>query len=401
MALLSCPVSDDRMKKSNRARHLLLGVAALMACGPGGAEDTAQTSSPAGRLVIIGGALKADNSAVYDAVVAGRAGDGPLCVVPTASADAQEAMSGAVRVLAGFAGDDPVTGVLLTTEDPARAQDPSVAAELAACSGFYFTGGSQSRILDVFLPAGDTTAAYRALVQRWREGAVVAGSSAGAAMMSRVMISGGSSAEAVSVGIASGPDEDGVQIRPGMGFFEPLLDQHFLARGRIGRLLVSVIREDLPDVGLGIDENTALVVDGENARVVGASGVVVVDGRAARRTGPHRASGVTVTLAGAGDVLDLRTLDVRRSDDKTAMLVEDRELEQPDDPFARWAFLHLIEGLSRSEAEGASFVVSEGTLRISKATGFAGWTAGSGTGVEGTPQGLSAGPFQVDLTGPG
>ena len=64
------------------------------------------------------------------------------------------------------------------------------------CSGFYFTGGSQSRIIDVFLHLV-TQPSYATLMKRWREGAVVAGSSAGAAMMSQTMISGGSSREAI------------------------------------------------------------------------------------------------------------------------------------------------------------------------------------------------------------
>ena len=389
------------MKKSISALCLPLAVAAFQACAPGGTEELGQAANDPGRLVIVGGALQADNAGVYDAVVSARAGDGPLCVVPTASSDAPEAMSGAIQTLTGYVGDGQVVGILITTEDPARAQDPSVVSELEGCSGFYFTGGSQSRILDVFLPAGDTTAAYRALWQRWQEGAVVAGSSAGAAMMSRLMISGGSSSEAVSYGIAAGGDEDGVQIREGMGFFEPLLDQHFLARGRIGRLLVSVIQEELPDVGLGIDENTALVVDGDSALVVGASGVVVVDGGAVVRAGPHRASEVRVSLAGAGDVLDLRTLEVRRQGAKTAVAISDASVESPEDPFSRWAFLHLVADLAASVDTEATFAVSGATLKIVEGAGFSASMTSSVNGVEDTPYGLSAGPFRVDLVGPG
>ena len=68
------------------------------------------------------------------------------------------------------------------------------------------------------------------------------------------MIAGGSSEDAVTHGVRL-PDGDGVHIREGMGFFElGMLDQHFLARGRIGRILVSALQENSPQIGLGIDE---------------------------------------------------------------------------------------------------------------------------------------------------
>ena len=378
-----------------------LAVAALQACAPGETPESGGSTRKPGRLVIVGGALQADNSAVYDAVVEARAGTGPLCVIPTASGDAPESMNGAIQTLSEYAGEGEVTGVLITTEDPTRAKDPSVAAELAACSGFYFTGGSQSRILDVFLPEGDTTVAYRALWQRWQDGAVVSGSSAGAAMMSRVMISGGTSTEAVSHGVAAGVEEAGVQLRDGMGFFEPLLDQHFLARGRIGRLLISVIRDGVPKIGFGIDENTALVVDGDAARVVGASGVVVVDGRAAVSSGTHGRAGVTVNLVGAGDMLDLRTLEIRRHGAKSRVAIHDKSVQLPQDLFSRWAFLHLVAGLAATEDTEAVFSFPGVTVTIVEGKGFSASMTDAMGGVEGTPYGLSAGPFEVDLVGSG
>jgi hypothetical protein len=257
-------------------------------------------------------------------------------------------------------------------------------------------------VLDVFLPEGDTTEAYRVLWRRWQEGAVVAGTSAGAAMMSQVMISGGSSTEAMTHGIAAGDDGDGVEIRDGMGFFPPgMLDQHFLARGRIGRLLVSVLDEATPAIGLGIDENTAMVVDGESAVVVGASGVVLVDGRMARRMGPDRGSGLRVTLAGAGDVLDLSTFEVRREGAKVPVPVTRASAELPEDPFARWAFLHLMADLASSQDPGAMFTLPDVTLQVVEEDGFSAAMTGSGGGVEGTPSGFSAGPFRVDVLGGG
>lgn len=377
---------------------LVLGVcSAFQGCGPLEGLAGHPTENDAGRLVIVGGALDVENAAVYAAVLDGRLGDGPLCVIPTASSDPAEAIEGMVANLDGYGGAGTAMGVFLPRDEPDRARDPAVADELRGCSGFYFTGGSQSRILDVFLPAGDTTAAFRALRKRWLEGAVVAGSSAGAAMMSRIMISGGSSDEAVSHGVARSEDGDGVELRPGMGFFEPILDQHFLARGRIGRLIVAVIDPGSPRVGLGIDENTALVVDGSSAEVLGASGVVMVDGRAAVATGPGRATDVQVSLAGSGDLIDLTSFAVRRDSTKRELPIETRSVVPGNDPFERWALLRLISGLAAASAAEATYELAGATLTLRKADGFSASASYPAGGIEGTPSGLSAGPFRVDL----
>jgi cyanophycinase len=387
---------------------ILTAMLFINGCTAADTPGDAPAATPApGRLVIVGGGLQADNAAVYQAVLEGRLGGGPLCVLPTAGADPMASMASATETLLGYTGPEGVKGIFLSTENPSDARSPEMAADIASCSGFYFTGGVQSRVVDVFLPEDDTTLAYQALWQRWQEGAVVAGSSAGAAMMSRVMIASGGSADAVANGVATNEDGDGVHIRGGMGFFDrAFLDQHFLARGRIGRLIVSVLVTDSLRVGLGIDENTALVVDGDTAFVAGASGVVVVDGRQVAHAGPGRGTGLKVSLAGAGDALDLRTFEVRKAGTKVPLPANGEPAVLPDDPFARWAFLHLVVDLASGLEGEAAFSIGDdslgaATLTIRKDAGFsAAMTAREG-GVEETPAGLSAGPFEVDLVARG
>jgi hypothetical protein len=106
---------------------------------------------------------------------------------------------------------------------------------------------------------------------------------------------------------------------------------------------------------------------------------------------------LTVSLAGAGDVIDLRTLEVRVRSDKRAVPIAEAFLELPEDPFARWAFLHLVAGLAGSSTREATFELSNATLRIVKDAGFSAFMVESNGGVEMTPLGLSAGPFRVDL----
>ncbi len=375
-------------------------LATALALGLGAWGCSVDFSSP-GRLVIIGGALNAENKAIYDAFVEGRDGEGPICVVPTASSDAEKAMHRAIHRITQYGGPESASGILISTETPERAWEPAIAARMDTCSGFYFTGGSQSRIIDVFLPSGDTTLAYATLMKRWREGAVVAGSSAGAAMMSQTMISGGSSREAIIDGIAEGPDADGVQLRGGMGFFTPaLIDQHFLARGRIGRLLVAVINQESPMIGFGIDENTALIVDGDSASVAGESGVVVVDGRHIDPSGSHMATGLAVNLMGAGDVIDLKSLQIKRQNTSTSLVPDGRMLQEPTDPFSRWAFLHLLLELSTSQETEMTVDTEGARLILRRGEGFTAMMTTLKGGPEGTPAGFSAGPLIVDLLPP-
>lgn len=379
-----------------------------------GAADTgAAATSTTGRLVIVGGALEDDNAEVYQAIVDARDGDGPICVVPTASGVPETSMTSAVKAFDAYVGDGGALGILLSEQNADEARDPRMAALLDGCSGYFFTGGDQARVVDTFLPGGDTTVAFRAVRRRFEEGAVVSGSSAGAAMMSGVMIASGSSAGAIEHGITygAGPDleEGGERIRRGMGFFErAILDQHFLSRGRVGRLVVATLATDSLPVGLGIDENTALVVDGDQARVVGASGAVVVDARNATRAegaedgaGAVRfGTGVRITLAGTGDAIDLTTFQVIRGAGKSVLQRTAAAFEPPADPFARWAFLHLLADLARSPASSTDFAVAGATLSLRKGDAFSA-AALEDEGVQGEPRGLSAGPFVVDLVAAG
>lgn len=388
----------------SRPTHLLFALLLTVGCrdAEGPTPEIEAPAPPTGRLVIIGGALQAENAPVYHAVLEARDGDGPVCVIPTAGGDPLSSIASMVERITGYAGEGSALGIPISTDTPELAYDSATVAQIGSCSGFYFTGGSQTRVVDVFLPQGDTTPAYRAVWDRWQEGAVLAGSSAGAAMMARVMIAGGNPATAVTHGVAMGEDDEGMSITGGMGFFTRThLDQHFLARGRIGRLLVATLATDSLQVGIGIDENTAIVVEGDSAVVIGASGVVLVDARGAARQGSLRGTGIRVNLAGAGDVVDLNTFQVRRDPAKTALAVGEASLTPPDDPLARWAFLGIVAGLASGPDSQATFQLEGATLTITEGEGFSAAATAETGGVQDAPLNFSAGPFLVDLVDSG
>lgn len=419
--MLACPA---------RCSAALLVLTLLSACGPTeGPEEADEASFEAlpGRLVIVGGSLDADNEAVYRAVLEARDGDGPLCVLPTASGDPEPSMNSAIQRFQRYVGPDvEVTGIWVTTENPEAVGRPAVVDSLAACSGYWFVGGSQSRIMEVFRPAAGDTPAYEALMRRWREGSVVSGSSAGAAMMSSRSIAGGSPEEALDYGVVRDENRDGeadgegVWVMPGMDFAPwAILGQHHLARGRWGRLVVAVLEE--PDaLGLGIDENTALVVDhgqdGLSAEVVGASSVLLVDDSGADvDVAARTARGLRLELLGAGDVLELETGAITRatvgrtapdgSIDPSAGGEPGQTLAQPTvdavaaAPFQRWAFLHLLHRMGAGETDAVTLEGGVRLLELRTGEGFTAWADLDGEPVEGagTPRALSLGPMVLDV----
>ena len=131
----------------------------------------------------------------------------------------------------------------------------------------FFTGGDQLRITSIL---GGTTL-YSSMKRKYTEGCVFVGTSAGASVMSDTMIVKGLDDES--------PKKCTLKMAPGLGLIKGvIIDQHFAQRGRVGRLLVGVAEN--PEVlGIGIDEDTSIIVNSENIlRVLGSGAVYIIDG---------------------------------------------------------------------------------------------------------------------------
>jgi len=151
----------------------------------------------------------------------------------------------------------------------------------------FFTGGDQLNITTLLggSPLGE------AINKKTLEGVIVAGTSAGAAMMSKWMIISGDSDKAPNVG--------GVEIAPGMDLFDSMIiDTHFSQRGRHGRLLAAIAH--FPQaIGVGLDERTAVFIKGNKLRIVGDGVVTIMDGSSVTINDlPYRGEGEKVGLAG-------------------------------------------------------------------------------------------------------
>jgi cyanophycinase len=152
--------------------------------------------------------------------------------------------------------------------DTARREDATDSRALdaiAQATGVFFTGGNQARITECL----KDTELDAKLHQRFSEGIVIAGTSAGAAMMPDMMIVEGES--------ETNPRMEVVSMDRGMGFLPGVvIDQHFAQRGRLGRLLSAVAQQPV-NLGFGIDENTAIAINGKELEVIGEGAITVVD----------------------------------------------------------------------------------------------------------------------------
>ncbi len=148
-----------------------------------------------------------------------------------------------------------------------QANDPEAARTVHDSTGIFLTGGNQLRLSSTI---GGTALAQQ-IVRRHREGAVIAGTSAGASAMSTHMVAFGAS--------GSTPKQRMVQMAAGLGILPGvIIDQHFEARNRLGRLL-AIIASNPSLLGIGVDEDTAGVVGPDRVlEVIGRRSVTILDG---------------------------------------------------------------------------------------------------------------------------
>ena len=231
-----------------------------------------------GYAVPIGGALKSDNDEVWSRLVALAGGKGARFVVfGTASDDPEASAKNAVELLqrrGAVAEALPVAPRFSWVDLNKVVRDQALIAKVRNAKGVFFTGGSQERIVDVLFPGGQATPMLEAIWDVYRRGGVVAGTSAGAAIMSKVMFRDAPSV----INILKGKWVEGKQIDRGLGFVGPdlFVDQHFLKRGRVGRLIPLMMAKGYK-LGLGVEENSAAVIHGDEIEVIGARGAMLVD----------------------------------------------------------------------------------------------------------------------------
>lgn len=155
---------------------------------------------------------------------------------------------------------------IVDTVEREDASSPTYLEAIEKATGVFFTGGNQARITSVLKDTEIDRVLHRRLAE---DGLVIGGTSAGAAMMPDMMIVQGES--------ETNPRLEIVEMEPGMAFLPGVvIDQHFLQRGRTGRLISAVTHQPV-NLGIGIDENTAIVVNNNQFEVIGEGAVTIFD----------------------------------------------------------------------------------------------------------------------------
>jgi cyanophycinase len=219
-----------------------------------------------GRLIAIGGNEdKAKELVVLKRVVQeiGKT-DFKVSVVTTASEDPEQRGRDYQKVFTTLG----ASGIeILNIKERAQANDKKLAKNLETADLIFFTGGDQLRLTTIL----GGSKILQAIQNRLEAGALIAGTSAGAAVFSDTMIYEGKSEEGLFKG--------SVLTTSGFGFVKNIIfDTHFMARGRIGRL-IQIITTNPTCIGVGIGEDSGVVLKGDGiAEVVGTGQVIIVDG---------------------------------------------------------------------------------------------------------------------------
>lgn len=232
-----------------------------------------------GTLYLVGGGPQPEALVREFVDLAGGAGKARIVVMAMASAEGKTSGEDKAKQLRGFG----ATAMNLWV-DRRQADTDSVARLLDGATGIWFGGGLQTRLADVLVG----TRLARAIHARYAAGAVIGGTSAGAAVMSTPMITGdekrrgGDRYPDDSSAIFITIDRQNVVTATGLDLVTTaVIDQHFLRRKRHNRLL-SLVLEGPVRLGAGIDESTALIIEPQGDwRVNGASTVMIFDARKA------------------------------------------------------------------------------------------------------------------------
>lgn len=272
------------------ALAVLIGVIAGCHGGPKSGQANGMTKAGTGlngHLLIIGGGLDDDNKPVYERFIVlakKTASDGvPRIVIATAaSGNQQPGATGKTESIRAYC---PGAKIDVIMRETSSAEGVAIIDQATA---MFFTGGDQKRITDKYRPGGKDTPEAAAMRRLLARGGVIAGTSAGDAMMSDPMFYTGRSAEALGiVSTRTSPDQDadpeapkpnpkappvlGPQIGGGMGFMPwAFLDSHFFERHRFGRL-VAALEVSKQRLGLGVGEDAGVEVDLSTGDLIGIS----------------------------------------------------------------------------------------------------------------------------------
>ncbi|WP_316568291.1 cyanophycinase [Neobacillus sp. YIM B06451] len=219
-----------------------------------------------GPLLIIGGAEEKYSGVIIlkKFVELSKKNDGKVGILTTATKIPIEVGGEYKTVFENLGIENPIT---LDVDSRQKSEDPKILKDVEGLSALFITGGDQSRLTQMITG----TKLHKLFFDKWKQGMVLGGTSAGASIMGKHMI--------VNALTKDSDEILQVEMDIGFGFMENMLiDQHFSQRSRFDRLLGAIAGN--PDLmGIGIDENTAILVEGDQFEVIGEHQVLILDGK--------------------------------------------------------------------------------------------------------------------------
>lgn len=223
-------------------------------------------STSNGTLFIIGGGSRpSELIAELTSLAAFKTGEYGI-VLPMSSIEPDSSAWYAIKQFEGHT-NAPVVSMFISSETVSDAKLDSI----RNAAMIYIPGGDQRRFMDTVRETGLVEAVRKA----YANGAVIAGTSAGAAMMSTRMITGDEKRHPEYASTFRDLQNDNIIFDEGLGLIDDIVvDQHFVKRSRYNRLLTAILEH--PElIGVGIDESTAAVIRKDSLRTVGVSQVII------------------------------------------------------------------------------------------------------------------------------
>lgn len=228
----------------------------------------ANAQKPKGKLFIIGGGNRSDQLMQHVVDLAQFKKTDYIVVLPMSS---EEPDSAYIYFRDQFQKLVP-NPIVMMNFDKTTVQNPKLNDSLQKAKLIFISGGDQTRFMNVVA----NTPVYNSIHKAFQNGSIIAGTSAGAAVMSEKMITGNQKLEKEYSGTFDNIRFDNLETTPGLGLVtKAIIDQHFLRRSRYNRLISAMV--EFPHLtGIGIDESTAIIVDENTISVVGESEVIVM-----------------------------------------------------------------------------------------------------------------------------
>lgn len=378
----------NRIFRPTEIARVLSVITALVLCVVACASEVPREGGESGTLVIAGGAVRADNQAIFRAFLDAMSDStsGNIAIISAASGEPMKSATSFSDTLRTYGvaeerislvrlavRDDETTADVDESQWSVNARDATEIKKIVQADAIWFAGGDQSRLTAVLYDkTGQPTPMLEAIRERLSAGAALGGTSAGAAIMSDPMITGGDPMAAL---LENGRAGEPLTMNRGLGFFPfGLVDQHFDARARLGRVAVAVSQFP-PErrIAFGVDENTALVYrfDDTTVSVVGAGNVTIVDARRAiwsRVDNRIGIDGLVLSVLSPGDRLTMRTGEFRpASYSKPTVGNEYHDFEPnagggmavPTGRLSRMLGEQLLDNSGSTKIESYSFNISE------------------------------------------